>query len=254
MRLKDKVILITGAGGEIGSAAARYFVAEGARVMVADINEGAASALADELGHDRTDAVHVDVTDEASNGAMVAATLERFGRLDGFVANAGTESKPSTIEDSDPADFDRTMAINVRGPYLGCKYAVPALKAAGGGSIVITSSGAGVKGAAQLTAYNTSKHAVVGMMRCLALELGPAGIRVNTVNPGPIKSRMMSSIAAGFGPEIGAAFDDAVTAATPLGRYGLPAEMAPIMAFLLSDEASYCSGGIYMADGGNSAG
>ena len=254
MRLEDKVILITGAGGEIGSAAARYFVAQGAKVMLADINAAAVAELAGELGTENTSFVQVDVTDEASNRDMIAATVERFGRLNGFVANAGTECQPSPIEHSDSAEFDRTMAVNVRGPYLGCKYATPALKASGGGSIVITSSGAGVKGAAQLTAYNTSKHAVIGMMRCLALELGPAGTRVNTINPGPIKSRMMSSIAAGFGPEASALFDDAVTAATPLGRYGLPAEMAPLMAFLLSDEASYCSGGVYMADGGNSAG
>jgi len=254
VRLNDKVILITGAGGEIGGAAARHFVKEGGRVMLADIDEAAVASLAEELGKAASAFVKVDVTDATSNEAMVAATIKHFGRLDGFVANAGKESLPSPIEDSDPLEFDRTMAINVRGPYLGCKYAVPALKEAGGGSVVITSSGAGVKGAAQLSAYNTSKHAVIGLMRCLALELGPFGIRVNTINPGPIQSRMMSSIAAGFGPEASAAFDDAVTAATPLGRYGMPAEMAPLMGFLLSDEASYCTGGVYMADGGNSAG
>lgn len=253
MRLENKVILITGAGGEIGAAAARKFVDEGAKVMLADLNEDAANTIAQELGGE-TAAIQVDVTDASSNAQMIEKTLARFGRLDSFVANAGVESRPSPIEDSDPADFDRAMAVNVRGPYLGVKYAVPALKAAGGGSIVITSSGAGVKGAAQLSAYNTSKHAVIGLMRCLALELGPAGIRVNTVNPGPIKSRMMSAIADGFGPDMSAVFDEAVTAATPLGRYGLPAEMAPLMVFLLSDEASYCTGGVYMADGGNSAG
>jgi NAD(P)-dependent dehydrogenase (short-subunit alcohol dehydrogenase family) len=254
MRLNNKVALITGAAGEIGAATAKRFLEEGASVMLADINADALSALASSLGSDKVGTVTVDVTDEASNKAMIEATLAQFGQLDIFVANAGTESKISAIEDYDTANFDRVMAINVRGPYLGIKHAVPALKQNGGGSIIITSSGAGVKGSAQLTAYNTSKHAVVGMMRCLALELGPYNIRVNTINPGPIKSRMMSSISAGFQPVIGDAFDDAVTAATPLGRYGLPAEMAPLMAFLASDDASYCTGAVYMADGGNSAG
>lgn len=254
MRLQNKVVLLTGAAGEIGAAAARHFVTEGAKVMLADINETPLRDLALELGADATGIVRVDVTDETSNADMVAATIDRFGQLNAFVANAGTESKISQIEDSDASDFDRVMAINVRGPYLGIKAAVPALKASGGGSILITSSGAGVKGAANMVPYNTSKHAVIGMMRCLALELGPFGIRVNTINPGPIESRMMSSIASGFGPDGSAAFDDFVTAATPLGRYGLPAEMAPMMSFLISDEASYCSGGVYMNDGGNSAG
>ena len=254
MKLKDKVILITGAAGEIGADAAQFFVAEGAKVMLADLNAEAVANLAATFSADQVGHTAVDVTNEASNAAMVAATLERFGRIDGFVANAGIESQSSPIEDADVSDFDRVMTINVRGPYLGIKHVVPALKQAGQGSIVITSSGAGVKGAAQLTPYNTSKHAVIGMMRCLAIELGPAGIRVNTVNPGPIKSRMMNSIAQSFGAEAAAGFDAAIEASTPIGRYGLPAEIAPLMGFLLSDEASYCTGGVYMVDGGNSAG
>ncbi len=254
MRLQDKVILITGAAGAIGSNAARQFVAEGAQVMLADLDADALAQLAAELPADRVGTVTVDVTDAASNEAMVQACVDRFGALHGFVANAGTEGRVSPIEELDIDAFDRVMAINVRGPVLGIKYAVPAMKAAGGGSIVITSSGAGVKGAAQMTPYNTSKHAVIGTMRCLALELGAAGIRVNTVNPGPIKSRMMSSISEDFGPEVSANFEAAVTAATPVGRFGGPEEVGPLMTFLLSDEASYCTGGVYMVDGGNSAG
>lgn len=250
MRLANKVALITGAGGEIGTEAARKFVAEGAKVMLADLNESVLKNLVAELGEDNAGWVIANVVDEEDNKNMVAAAVAKFGKLNIFLANAGIEGKISPIESANVEDFDRVMAVNVRGPWLGIKYAAPAIREAGeGGSIIITSSGAGVKGAAALAPYNASKHAVIGLMRCAALELAADNIRVNTVNPGPIKSRMMSSIASGF--DVGDAFDEMVTAQTPMGRYGLPAEMAPLMAFLASDEASYCTGSVYMADGGN---
>ena len=256
MRLEGKVALITGAANGIGLATAERFLREGAAVMCADI-DGAAldSALAglDPLGADssRLASMAVDVTDEQQVAAMVQTAVQRFGCLDIFVANAGIEGVISPIIDSSLENFERVMAVNVRGVWLGLKYAIPALRDSGGGSILITSSGAGVMGAANMAPYNTSKHAVIGLMRCAALECAKDNIRVNTVNPGPIETRMMRSIEDGFAPGGGELFKEQLNAATPLGRYGLPEEIAAMMVFLASDDASYCTGSVYMVDGGN---
>ncbi|CAI8011950.1 3-oxoacyl-[acyl-carrier-protein] reductase FabG [Geodia barretti] len=152
------------------------------------------------------------------------------------------------------------MAVNVKGVWLGIKYAVPVMRERGGGSIVITSSTAGIGGTPEMSAYNTSKHAVIGLMRTAALEGAPDGIRVNTVNPSPIETRMMRSI-----EEMRvAAFDDSTVTVDvakqafadriPLQRYGNPEEVARMMLFLSSDDSSFCTGGVYMVDGGRSAG
>lgn len=249
MRLQDKVVLITGAAGAIGAAAARLFAGQGAKLMLADMNADALQGMVEELGADNTACVSVDVTNPEQNEAMVAATVERFGRLDVFLANAGIEGKIGSLVESSVENFDKVMSVNVRGVWLGLHYAIPAMQKSGGGSIVITSSGAGVKGAPNLVPYNTSKHAVIGLMRCAALECAAMNIRVNTVNPGPIQSRMMTSIGDGFGD--GNAFTQAVQAQTPLGRFGLPEEVAQTMLFLASDDSSYVTGSVYMVDGGN---
>lgn len=152
------------------------------------------------------------------------------------------------------------MAVNVRGVWLGLKYAIPVMQGRGGGSIVITSSAAGIQGTAGMSAYVTSKHAVIGMMRTAALECAPMGIRVNTVNPAPIETRMMRSIEqmAGSGSgDASATVEEAkqdIARRIPLERYGGPEEVANLMLFLASDESSFCTGGVYMVDGGKSAG
>lgn len=252
MRLKGKVALITGAAGGIGIAVARRFVAEGAQVMLADLDEAALKKVAEEFGS-AASCIATDVTRAADVQAMVDKTLEQFGGLDIFVANAGIEGKIGEIIDSEVENFDKVMAVNVRGVWLGLHYAIPALQKRGGGSIVITSSGAGVQGSPGLAPYNTSKHAVIGLMRCAAHECAKHNIRVNTVNPGPIETRMMTAIEDGFVPGQGDVFKNAVNAATPMARYGTPDEVANLMLFLASDESSYCTGGVYMVDGGNSA-
>jgi NAD(P)-dependent dehydrogenase (short-subunit alcohol dehydrogenase family) len=156
--------------------------------------------------------------------------------------------------------FDQVMAVNVRGVWLGLKYVIPAMRERGGGSIVITSSTAGIGGTAGMSAYTTSKHAVIGMMRTAAIECAPLGIRVNTVNPAPIETRMMRSLEE---MRVAAADDSEVTvertkkaysARIPLQRYGDPEEVAKLMLFLASEDSSYCTGGVYMVDGGRSAG
>ena len=160
-------------------------------------------------------------------------------------------SKPITDYAIDT--FDKVMAVNVRGVWLGLKYAAPEIAKRGGGSIVITSSVAGVRGAAGVSAYIASKHAVIGLMRTAALEMAAKKIRVNTVNPAPVDTRMMRSLEAGFQPDDPGQAKEMMSAMVPLQRYAEPVEVARIMLFLASDESSYCSGGVYMVDGGMTA-
>lgn len=252
MKLSNKVVLITGAGGGIGQAAVRKFVAEGARVMLADLGTDHTQPLVDELGADLCACVAVDVTQDDQVENMVNACVKTFGGIDVFVANAGVEGEIGDIMSTDVSNLDKVLAVNVRGVWLGLHYVIPVMRDGGGGSIMITSSGAGVQGSPNTACYNTSKHAVIGLMRCAALEVAQFGIRVNTVNPGAVETRMMTSIEDGFAEAGAGDFKALVEAGTPLGRYGQPDEIANMMVFLGSDDSSYCTGGVYMVDGGNS--
>jgi len=157
------------------------------------------------------------------------------------------------IIDSPVEAFDKVMAVNIKGVWLGLKYVIPAMLDNGGGSIVITSSMAGLKGTPNISPYITSKHAVVGMMRSVSQEYATQGIRINTVNPAPIETRMMRSLETGFAPGQEEAAKAQLSQMMPMGRYGEPEEVANLMAFLCSDDASFCSGGVYSVDGGGSA-
>ena len=185
-RLEGKVALITGATGGIGRAAARLFVDEGARVTLVDLDESALQELVASIGPERASYAVADVTDPAQSQAYVNAAAERWGGIDVYLANAGIEGQLSPIPDYPIDVFDRVMAVNVRGVWLGIKYVVPVMRERGGGSIVITSSTAGVGAGPDMSAYTTSKHAVIGLMRTAAMEGASQGIRVNTVNPAPI--------------------------------------------------------------------
>lgn len=252
MRLNNKIALVTGAASGIGLATARRFAREGASVVLADISADALEQAVADWPSDRVERVSVDVTRPEQVEAMVQTTLDRFGDLDVLVANAGIEGQVGEIADASLENFDNVMGVNVRGAWLTLKYGIRAMRERDGGSILITSSGAGVKGQANMAPYNCSKHAVIGLMRCAALECAQYGIRVNTVNPGAVETRMMRSIEEGYAPGGGETFKNAISAATPLGRYALPEEIASMMLFLASDESSYCTGGVYMVDGGNS--
>jgi len=251
-RLDGKIAIVTGAARGIGAAAARRFVAEGAKVLLVDLLEAPLAALADELGADNAAFKLADVTDEAQTKAYVADAVARFGRIDIALLNAGIEGDIAPVTDYATETFDKVMAVNVRGVWLGLKYAMQAM-AANGGSIVLTSSTAGIRAVPKLSAYVASKHAVIGLMRAAALEGAAHEIRVNTINPSPIDTDMMTAIETKSGvPADGS--NRPMAQGTPLKRYGEPEEVAALMLFLASDEASFCTGGVYMVDGGVSAG
>lgn len=250
-RLLGKVAVITGGAGGIGRAAGALFAAEGASVLLVDVGEEALRDAVREIGSNRVSYFVGDVTRAADNEAMFAAAESRYGGVDVFLANAGIEGDVRPITEYDEARFDQVMAVNVKGVFLGLKSAFPAMQRRGGGSIVITSSVAGVQGAAGVAPYVTSKHAVIGMMRSAALEGAAQKIRVNTVNPSPVETRMMRSLEAGFGPDNAAATYERLKASIPMQRYGQPEEIAKVMLFLASDDASWVTGSVYMADGGN---
>src|SRR4051794_8118181 len=262
-RLTGKGAVITGAAGGIGRAAAGLFVEEGAKVLLVDLDEGALEAAVAGAGADSASYVVADTTQPDQVERFVRTAVERYGGIDVFLANAGIEGRVGPIAEYPIDVFDQVMAVNVRGVWLGLKYAIPVMRERGGGSIVITSSTSGIRGTAGMSAYTTSKHAVIGLMRSAAMECAPHNIRVNTVNPAPIETRMMRSLEqqraenaerlgdSGATPE---QMKAAGAARIPLKRYGEPEEVARLMLFLASDESSFCTGGVYMVDGGVSGG
>ena len=252
-RLEGKVAIITGGAGGIGKAVGKRFVAEGADVLLVDLDETQLAAACAEIGSNKVSYFVGDVTRMEDNQAMVDTATERYGGVDTFLANAGIEGDVSPIVDYDEARFEQVMAVNVKGPFLGLKAAIPALQARGGGSVIITSSVAGVKGAAGVAPYVTSKHAVIGMMKSAAKEVAADNIRVNTVNPSPVDTRMMRSLEEGMAPGAAEQAKAAMEASIPLGRYAQPEDIANIMLFLASDDDAFVTGSVYLADGGSVA-
>lgn len=253
-RLDGKVAVITGGAGGIGAAAGRLFAAEGADVLLVDVDENALEETVRALGSNRVSYFVGDVTAAADNAAMIACAEERYGGVDVFIANAGIEGDVAVpIVDYDEARFDQVLGVNVKGVFLGLKSAIPALGRRGGGSIVITSSVAGVGGSPGMSAYVTSKHAVIGLMRSAARECAGQNIRVNTVNPSPVETRMMRSIEEGLAPGAGEQAKSLMQSRIALQRYAEPEEIAKVMLFLASDDSAWVTGSVYMADGGMTA-
>ena len=245
-QLEGKVALITGAARGQGAAAARRFIAEGAKVMLTDILAQECAELVQELGDAAAFQV-LDVVDENSWAAAVQATVERFGRLDILINNAGVLAF-QPIEQMSLAEYMRVININQVGVWLGMRAALPALREAGGGSIVNTSSTAGLRGVAYGSAYSAGKFAVRGMTKVAALEFGQYKIRVNSVHPGGIATPMVAS-SADNSADSGAYFKS-----LPLGRIGQPDEVAEMLLFLASDRSSYCTGSEFTIDGGMTTG
>ncbi|MBM4243265.1 MAG: SDR family oxidoreductase [Deltaproteobacteria bacterium] len=251
-RLTGKVAAVTGAAGGIGRAICERLAAEGARVVAVDLRAGdlepvvaAVRALGSEAH-----AVAADVSVAADVARWVDEGVRRFGGIDLLVNNAGIEGVVKPLEEYPDDVFDRVLAVNVRGVFLGLKHVHPAMKARGGGAIVNLASVAGITGNGLISAYIASKHAVVGLTRAAATTYPAAGIRVNAVLPAPVETRMMRSLEEGFLPGQPAALKQMMASQIPLGRYAEPAEVAGIVAFLLSDEAGYVNGSLYTVDGG----
>jgi NAD(P)-dependent dehydrogenase (short-subunit alcohol dehydrogenase family) len=245
MQLAGKVAIITGATGGIGEATAARFAKEGASVMLVDLSEQALVETATRIGGDRVAVYRADVSEDGAMTEVVAKTTARFGGLDVMFANAGIEGNVRPLVDYPLEAFDRVLAVNVRGAFLSIR---------GGGAILVTSSVAGFIGSPGLAPYCTSKHAVMGLVKSAAIELAAQKIRVVAINPGPIENRMMRSIEEQAAPGHAADVKAGFLTKVPLGRYGTNEEIAGLAAFLASDDASYCSGGAFVADGGFLAG
>ena len=245
-RLQGKVALVTGGARGIGEGIVRRFIAEGARVVIADVLEAEGAALAAELG-DAATFVHLDVTRRADWDAALAETEQRFGRLDCLVNNAGVIVF-KTLDDLTEVEMRKVLDVNVIGLMIGSQAAIPLLERDGGGSIVNMSSADGISGANALTAYCASKFAVRGFTKACALELGPRGIRVNSIHPGGIVSAMTNP---GNAPREQV---DRGFRIYPAQRAGDPADIAAAAAYLASDDAAYCYGTELSVDGGLNAG
>ncbi|MFP6665408.1 MAG: glucose 1-dehydrogenase [Deltaproteobacteria bacterium] len=251
MRLENRVALITGAAGGIGREAALLFASEGAKVVCVDVNEdGGADTVADvEASGGEAVFQRADVSKAADCEAMVAVAEERFGKLDILFNNAGImDSADDDSQATEEEVFDRTMAINVKGVFFGCKYGIPAMRRAGSGSIINTASFVAVLGAATpQIAYTASKGAVLAMSRELSVIHAREGIRVNALCPGPLRTELLMK------------FLDTEEKKqrrlvhVPMGRFGEAAEMAQAALYLASDESSYVTGTTFMVDGGISA-
>ena len=252
--LEGKVAIITGAGSGIGHACADLFAQQGSRLLLAGRREAPLQELTRALGESIASYVTVDVSEHADNQRMFDEATRRFGGFDIFIANAGLEGASELIEDYPMEVFDEVMAVNVRGVFLGLKYAMPMMRARGGGSIVIVSSIAGIKARnTHNSAYVASKHAQVGLMRTAALEGASHGIRVNAVIPGPTQTEMVRRIEESRSPGAPERTRAAILAQLPLKRYGTAEEVAQVIAFVASDVASISTGGVFAADGGLSA-
>jgi NAD(P)-dependent dehydrogenase (short-subunit alcohol dehydrogenase family) len=250
-RLDGKVAIITGATGGIGEATAKLFLQLGAKVMLVGRSADKLAATLAPLNSvgDVSGSV-AEATDEKAFAAAVAATLDQFGGLDILIANAGTEGAAKPVEMLDVEEFDNVLRTNVTGVWLSMKHCVGPMRARGSGSIVALSSVAGCIGFPALSPYVASKHAVYGLVKTAALELGPSNIRVNAVGPGPIDNRMIDSLQNQMSPGDPAAMRRQIEAGIPMRRYGTNEEVAHLLAFLASDASSYCNGSIYMIDGG----
>jgi len=245
MRLKGKTAIVTGGASGFGAGIVRRFVAEGARVAIADIDGAAARALADELG-EAARAVETDVSDDASVEALAAATRDAFGETELLVNNAGIGHTPQPLDALDEASFDRLFAVNIRSLFLTARHLVPAMKRSGRGAVLNIASTGAVSPRPNLTWYNASKGWVATATKSMAIELAPWQIRVNGLNPVAGETPLLKTFMGEDNPETRAKF----LATIPLGRFCTPEDLGAAACYLCSDEASLVTGVMMEVDGG----
>ena len=247
-KLENKVAIITGGAGSIGKITAKVFLDEGAKVMLVDLSEESLKEAVMELKSANVKYCVADVSKAVEVEHYVNETVKVLGKIDVFFNNAGIEGVVKPIIDYPEEMFDKVLAVNVRGVWLGNKYVLPQMN--DGGSIIITSSVAGLLGSPNVSAYITSKHASVGIMRATAVEAAPRKIRVNSVHPSPVDNRMMRSLEEGFSPGHGAEIKEQLELTIPFGRYADPLDIARLVFFLASDDSQFITGTTQVVDGG----
>ncbi|HTW69913.1 MAG TPA: glucose 1-dehydrogenase [Acetobacteraceae bacterium] len=255
MEFSGKVALITGAGNGIGRAAALGFATRGAKVVVVDRDQAAGDATTGIIRQQGGDArfVAADVTRSADVQAYVKAALDSYGAIDCFYNNAGIEGSVAPTADYEEEMFDRVMAVNVKGVFLGLRHVLPVMIRQGRGAIVNTASVAGLVASPGMPAYVASKHAVIGLTKTAAGEVARSGVRVNAVCPGPIDTRMIHSLESMLNPGDPASVGARYQSNIPIGRYGTAEEVANVVMFLCSDLAGNVTGAQYVVDGGRTA-
>jgi NAD(P)-dependent dehydrogenase (short-subunit alcohol dehydrogenase family) len=252
--MKDKRIIITGGTGGIGLALAEMLLKEEAKVLLVDLDEKTLKDAKSTFNSKNLFTYKADVSDEAQVKAYVDYAVEKMGGIDVFYNNAGIEGKVLPLDEYPMDLYQKLIGVNVNGVYYGLRHVFPVMKENKcGGSIIITSSVAGISGTANVLPYVTSKHAVVGMMKSAALEGADHKIRVNTVNPSPVDNRMMRSLEEGFAPGQGDAAKQGFEQAIPLKRYATNEEVADLMYFLGSDKSRFITGQMHAIDGGMTA-
>ena len=250
--LDGRIAVITGAGGGIGRATTLELVRSGASVVLVDRDAEAVEVTAKEAGDLGGQVLtHVaDVSSSADVAGYVQAAVDRFGRIDAFFNNAGIEGPVAPLAEFPEDGFDRVIAVNLKGVFLGLRHVLPVMIGQGSGAVVNTSSMAAELGLPGTAAYNATKAGVLALTRTAATELAPQGIRVNAVLPGVVETRMTRSLSEGFNPADPAAAWASMAGSTPLGRFGTPGEIAGVVRFLLSDEAGFVTGASWAVDGG----